>query len=42
MIQVEGREMRLAPGTGRGVRVEGDQMLVRAIRRRPGRALQPG
>lgn len=28
VIAVEGRELRLAPGTGRGIRVEGDEMLV--------------
>jgi predicted metal-dependent hydrolase len=28
LIQVEGRELRLAPGAGRGVRVEEEQLLV--------------
>lgn len=27
-VAVEGRELLLAPGTGRGIRVEGDQLLV--------------
>jgi predicted metal-dependent hydrolase len=28
VIPVEGREMRLAPGSGRSIRVEGDQLMV--------------
>ena len=28
LITVEGRELRLAPGTGRGIRAEEDQLLV--------------